>query len=54
VPVRRRVWVLISLQVLVPSVLLALRWSDPSLGPLPFGWQMHTNCWGAEADPACP
>jgi hypothetical protein len=46
--VRRRVYVLIALQVMVPLVLLGLRWNDPGLNQLPFGWQMHTDCWGAE------
>lgn len=44
---RRRVWVLIALQVLIPTVLLVVRIADPSAGQLPFGWQMHTGLWGA-------
>ncbi|MFA9431676.1 hypothetical protein [Egicoccus sp. AB-alg2] len=45
---RRRVGVLIVLQILLPLAMLGLRWSDPTLDQLPFGWQMHTGCWGAE------
>jgi hypothetical protein len=44
---RRRVYVLIALQILVPLLLLAARWADPEIGQRRFGWQMHTNCWGA-------
>jgi hypothetical protein len=51
-PVRRIVVALIVLQVLVPASLLAVRIADPSLGQLPFGWQMHTSCW--EREPPCP
>jgi hypothetical protein len=45
--------VLIVLQILIPAVMLGLRIADPSRGQLPFGWQMHTLCWGAEDRPAC-
>ena len=45
---RRRVWILIALQVLIPLVLMGVRIADPSLSQLPFGWQMHTDCWGLE------
>lgn len=43
---------LIALQVFIPTILLIVRWMDPSLGQLPFGWQMHTSCWGQEH--GCP
>lgn len=47
---RRRVYVLIAVQVLLPAIMLAIRWMDPSVGKLPFGWQVHTSCWGV---PTC-
>lgn len=43
---RRVVYLLIALQVLIPAMLLGVRWSDPSVGQLRGGWQMHTVCWG--------
>jgi hypothetical protein len=49
--VRKRVWVLVAVQIAIPLVLLAMRWADPSAGQLRFGWQMHTVCWGRE--PPC-
>ena len=49
---RPLVLLLILAQVLIPAVLLGIRIADPSLGQLPFGWQMHTSCWG-QSDP-CP
>ena len=45
---RRRVWILIALQVLIPAILLGVRIAEPSVGQLPYGWQMHTRCWGAD------
>ena len=48
---RRLIMALVLLQIVVPAVMLGLRIGDPSLGQLPFGWQMHTSCWGAE--PGC-
>lgn len=45
---RLRVKVLIAVQLLVPAILLGVRWADPSAGQQPFGWQMHTSCWGSE------
>ena len=45
---RRRVYVLIAAQVLVPLLLLGVRATEPSMGQLNMGWQMHTSCWGAE------
>ena len=39
--------------VVVPTVLLLVRWDDPSRGQIPFGWQMHSSCWGAVDDPSC-
>lgn len=39
---------LIAAQVLIPAVLLVVRASDPSVGQLPFGWQMHTSSWGQD------
>jgi len=45
--------VILVLLVLLPAVLLAARWQDPTRGQLPFGWQMHTTCWGAEDLDAC-
>ena len=44
--------VLIAAQILIPAVLLGVRHLDPSRGQLPFGWQMHTTCWGSDA-PIC-
>ena len=44
--------VLIVLQVALPSTLLVVRHLDPSIGQLPFGWQMHTTCWGSD-NPKC-
>jgi len=49
---RLRVRLMVALLVLVPAVMLGIRIADPSLGQLPFGWQMHTSCWGA--DKGCP
>jgi hypothetical protein len=46
--VRRRVWVIIAIQLVIPAVLLLVRWSDPSVGQLRGGWQMHTSCWGRD------
>lgn len=43
---RRRTLVVALAIVLVPMVLLGVRWAAPSLGQIPFGWQMHTSCWG--------
>jgi len=48
---RLRVKVLIALQLLIPALLLGVRWADPSAGQQPFGWQMHTSCW--EREPPC-
>lgn len=50
---RRRTWVVALAIVLVPAALLVARWDDPSRGQIPFGWQMHTSCWGATDDPQC-
>lgn len=50
-PYRAWVWAVVVLQVLVPAIMLVARWQDPSVGQVPFGWQMHTNCWGAETCP---
>jgi hypothetical protein len=44
---RRRIVVLAVAQVVLPLLLLGLRWTDPGLDQLRFGWQMHTSCWGA-------
>ena len=44
--------VLIAAQILIPTVLLTVRHLDPGRGQLPFGWQMHTTCWGSDA-PIC-
>lgn len=44
----RRLRMLIVLMFVIPTLMLVLRWTDPSLGQLPFGWQMHTQCWGQE------
>jgi hypothetical protein len=49
--VRRRVYLLVALQILVPLTLLVIRVASPELGQLRFGWQMHTSCWGQ--DPSC-
>lgn len=48
-----RIRLLLLAIVLVPTVLLALRWEDPSRGQIPFGWHMHTSCWGHAGDPEC-
>ena len=48
---RAVVRLLVVLQVAVPAVLFLARVDEPSRGQLPFGWQMHSSCWGAE--PAC-
>lgn len=45
---RRLVWILVALQILIPLMLLVARWQDPSIGVQPFGWQVHTNCWGSD------
>jgi hypothetical protein len=50
--VRPIVAILIVLQLATPAVLLVARHIDPSLGQLPFGWQMHTTCWGSD-NPRC-
>jgi hypothetical protein len=50
--VRPIVILIIVAQVLIPTVLLAARHLDPTRGQLPFGWQMHTTCWGSDA-PIC-
>lgn len=50
---RRRTLVVSLAIILVPLVLLIVRWEDPSRGQLPFGWQMHTSCWGAPDDREC-
>lgn len=50
---RRRTLVVALAIVLVPTLLLILRWSDPSRGQIPFGWQMHTSCWGNSGDNEC-
>ncbi len=42
--------ILIALMVLTPALMLALRIADPTRGQAPFGWQMHTTCWGTEDD----
>ena len=44
----RWVWLLIIVQIVIPMVLLIARWQDPSIGVQPFGWQVHTNCWGSD------
>lgn len=49
--IRRIVVVLIVVQILLPALMLAVRVSDPSVGQVPFGWQMHTSCW--ERDDPC-
>lgn len=43
-----RVKVLIAVQLLIPAILLGVRWNDPTEGQQSFGWQMHTSCWGRE------
>ena len=43
---------IIAAQILIPAVLLTARHLDPGRGQLPFGWQMHTTCWGSDA-PIC-
>ena len=53
ITVSRRAAALLCLLVLTPTTCLLLRWSDPSLGQIPTGWQMHTKCWGAEDEPKC-
>jgi hypothetical protein len=45
---RRLVWLLVTLQILIPLTMLIARWQDPSIGVQPFGWQVHTNCWGTD------
>lgn len=50
---RRRSLVVALAIVLVPTLLLILRWEDPSRGQIPFGWQMHTSCWGDSPDTEC-
>ena len=50
---RRRTLVVALAIVLVPAVLLVLRWESPSRGPIPFGWQMHTSCWDAPGNAPC-
>lgn len=47
-PRRAIVVALIAAQVLVPTVALGLRVQDPARGQVPFGWQMHTTCWGSD------
>ena len=54
VSVRPIVVVLIVAQILIPAVLLGVRHLDPSRGQLPFGWQMHTTCWGTDASVCDP
>lgn len=39
---------IILLLVVVPTMMMLLRIDDPSRGQAPFGWQMHTTCWGVE------
>lgn len=43
---------LIVAQLAIPAVMLGVRHLDPTRGQIPFGWQMHTNCWGSDA-PVC-
>lgn len=50
---RRRTWLVAIAIVIVPALLLILRWEDPSRGQIPFGWQMHTSCWGSSGDAQC-
>lgn len=50
---RRRTLVVAVAIVLIPTVLLVVRWEDPSRGQIPFGWQMHTSCWGDSGDTGC-
>lgn len=42
----RTLRVVIAVQILIPTVMLVLRIDDPARHQLPFGWQMHTSCWG--------
>lgn len=49
----RRTQILVLAIVLVPTALLLLRWEDPGRGQIPFGWQMHTSCWGDLSDTEC-
>ena len=51
--VRPIVSLLIIAQFVIPAVLLAVRWQEPTRGQLPFGWQMHTTCWAFEDDTRC-
>jgi hypothetical protein len=39
---------ILVLIVLIPTVMLVLRIQEPSRNQAPFGWQMHTTCWGIE------
>ena len=50
---RRRTLVVALAVVLVPTLLLIVRWENPSRGQIPFGWQMHTSCWGDSRDTQC-
>ncbi len=45
---RRRVKLVLIAQILIPAVLLGVRWNDPSVGQQRAGWQMHTACWGKD------
>lgn len=47
---RRVVLVLMALMIIIPLTMLAIRVDDPRRGQIPFGWQMHTTCWGSDAD----
>ena len=50
---RRRTLVVALAVVLVPTLLLIVRWENPSRGQIPFGWQMHTSCWGDSGNAQC-
>jgi hypothetical protein len=52
--VRPIVILLVVAQIAVPAVLLVARHLDPDRGQLPFGWQMHTTCWGSDASVCDP
>jgi hypothetical protein len=43
---RRTTVGLLALQIVIPAVMLVARIDDPTRGQMPFGWQMHTACWG--------
>jgi hypothetical protein len=48
---RARIWIVAVVMILLPTAMLVVRWNEPGLGQMPFGWQMHTVCWGAEQCP---